>query len=101
MKDPIKEMVLETVEGFYKSGTVDELTLREVKSLCLPEVKPYTPTAICRLRKKLKLSQAAFARFLNTTASTVRQWEYGNKRPSGIALKLLHIVDEKGLMGIL
>lgn len=41
-----------------------------------------------------------FARFLNTSESTVEKWETGAKRPSGMALKLLAIVQKHGL-GIL
>jgi len=100
MKKSIKNMVLETIEDLYKSGTVDEITLKEVKALALPEVKPYTPHVITRIRKKLKLSQAASARFINTSVYTVQKWEQGAKKPSGPALKLLHIIDEKGLSGV-
>ena len=100
MKNSIKNMVLETIEGLYRTGTVDEITLKEVKAMCLPEVKPFTPQAITRLRKKLKLSQAALARFINTSVVTVQKWEQGAKKPSGPALKLLHIIDEKGLAGV-
>lgn len=61
----IKDMVLESFEDLYKIGTVDEITLREVKAMCPPDVKPYAPNSIARLRRKLKLSQAALARFIN------------------------------------
>ena len=101
MGNSVKDMVLETVEGLYKTGTVDEITLREVRALCLPDVKPYAPNAIARLRRRLKLSQAALARFINTSVYTVQKWEQGAIKPSGPALKLLHIIDEKGLAGVL
>lgn len=94
-------MVLETIEGLYKSGAVDEITLKEVRAMALPEVKPYAPKAIARLRKKLKLSQAALARFINTSVYTVQKWEQGTKKPSGPALKLLHIIEDKGLSAII
>ena len=100
MKNNVKDMVLETIEGLYKTGTIDELTLKEVRALALPEVKPYAPQSIARLRKKLKLSQAALARFINISVYTVQKWEQGTKKPSGPALKLLHIIDEKGLAGV-
>ena len=93
-------MVLETIEGLYKAGTVDEITLKEVKAMALPVLKPYAPRSIIRLRRKLRLSQAALARFINTSVSTVQKWEQGAKKPSGPALKLLHIIKEKGLAGI-
>ena len=100
MKNDIKTMVLETMKGLYKTGTIDEITLKEVKSLALPKVRPYAPKAIIRLRRKLKLSQAALARFINTSVSTVQKWEQGTKKPSGAALKLLHIIEEKGISAI-
>ena len=100
MKNRIKDMVLETMEDLYKSGGIDEITLREVKALALPEVKPYSPHSITRLRRKLKLSQAALARFINTSVYTVQKWEQGAKKPSGPALKLLHLIEQKGLSAV-
>ena len=34
---------------------------------------------------------------LNTSESTVQKWEAGTKRPSGMALKLLAVVEKHGL----
>jgi putative transcriptional regulator len=38
-----------------------------------------------------------FAAILNISLSTVQKWEIGQKRPTGAALKLLHLVRKKGL----
>lgn len=43
------------------------------------------------------VSQPVFDRYLNTSASTVKKWESGEKQPSGMALKLLSIVQKHGL----
>jgi putative transcriptional regulator len=43
------------------------------------------------------VSQGVFARLLNTSVSTVQKWEIGQKKPTGTALKLLHLVQERGL----
>ncbi|MEI8011826.1 MAG: helix-turn-helix domain-containing protein [Candidatus Omnitrophota bacterium] len=101
MENSVRNMVLETIEGLYKTGSVSELTLKEVRALALEEVKPYAPRAIARLRRKLKLSQAALARFINTSVYSVQKWEQGVKNPSGPALKLLHIIEEKGLSAVI
>jgi putative transcriptional regulator len=53
------------------------------------------------LRKRLRISQVVLASVLNTSASTVRKWEGGEKHPSGPSLKLLNILDRKGLEGVL
>ena len=44
-----------------------------------------------------QVSQPVFARYLNTSESTVEKWETGAKRPSGMARKLLAIVQKHGL----
>jgi putative transcriptional regulator len=38
---------------------------------------------------------------LNTSLSTVRQWEIGQKRPGGTSLKLLDLLDRKGLEALI
>jgi putative transcriptional regulator len=43
------------------------------------------------------VSQPVFARYLNTSESTVQKWETGVKQPSGMALKLLSVVEKHGL----
>jgi len=47
------------------------------------------------------LSQAVLASVLNTSTSTVRKWEVGDKRPSGPSQKLLDILERKGLATVL
>jgi putative transcriptional regulator len=93
----IMEVVHETADGLHKAGVMDAKTMREFDALCLPPVKQYTPTQIKRIRAKNKASQAVFAAYLNTSPSTVQKWEQGQKKPNGPSLKLLNMVDQKGL----
>lgn len=74
-----------------------EQTMREFDAMCLPPIKNYTSLQIQRIRKRNHASQAVFAAYLNTTSSTVQKWEQGQKKPSGLALKLLNLVDRLGL----
>ena len=55
------------------------------------------PAQIKRLREANNVSQPVFARYLNTSESTIEKWETGAKRPSGMALKLLAVVQKHGL----
>ena len=43
------------------------------------------------------MSQPVFAMYFNTSESTVQKWESGSKQPSGMALKLLAVVQKHGL----
>ncbi len=96
-KSPILEAVLETAKGLHKAGVMDQVTLREFDQLCLPPVEPLQPDQIKKIREASHVSQAVFARLLNTSLSTVQKWEIGQKRPTGTALKLLHLVQKRGL----
>ena len=35
--------------------------------------------------------------YLNTSKSTIQKWEAGTQKPSGMALKLLDIVNKHGI----
>jgi putative transcriptional regulator len=97
MAKSILKAVHETAKGLHKAGAMEEMTMREFDALCLPPVKSYTPAQIKRLRRRYKASQAVFAAYLNTSPSTVQKWEQGQKKPNGASLKLLNIVEKKGL----
>ena len=55
--------------------------------------------------KKFRLcagvSQAVFAKIINVSVAAIKQWERGERKPSGPALKLLNLVESKGLDVIL
>jgi putative transcriptional regulator len=97
MSAKILKALHETAQGLHQAGTMDAVTVREFDALCLPPIKDYSAAQIKRLRQRSKASQAVFAACLNTSASTVQKWEQGQKRPNGPSLKLLDLVDRKGL----
>ncbi len=97
MKDSILDVMHETAKDLTEAGVMDITTMREFDALCLPEVERYDAKHIKALREKEHVSQAVFAAYLNTSPSTVRQWEQGGKRPRGTSLKLLNLVAHKGL----
>jgi putative transcriptional regulator len=96
-KSAILEAVHQTAKGLHKAGVMDQVTLREFDRLCLPPIEPLEPEQIKKIREDSRVSQAVFAAILNTSLSTVQKWEIGQKRPTGAALKLLHLVQKRGL----
>src|SRR5437667_12609432 len=48
---------------------------------------------IRRLRTRLKMSQAVFARCLNVSTKLVQAWEADRRRPEGPALLLVRLVE--------
>ncbi len=96
----LREELYETARGLYDLGAIGAQTLREFDASRLRPLRPFRPTDIKRLRLKARASQAVFAAYLNTSVSTVQKWEIGEKHPSGPALKLLNIVERKGLKAL-
>jgi putative transcriptional regulator len=86
-----------SAKALHKVGAMDEITMREFDDACLSNVPELAPKDIIRLRKANKVSQPVFARYLGTSESTIEKWESGAKRPSGMALKLLSLVEKHGL----
>jgi len=97
MAKRILDVVHDAATGLHEAGVMDTKTMREFDALCLPPVKKLTAAQIKRLRTQNKASQAVFAAYLNTSASTVQKWEQGQKKPNGPSLKLLNLVQQKGL----
>ena len=71
--------------------------MRSFGESCLRMPSEIKPAQIKKLREANHVGQPVFARYLNTSESTVEKWETGAKRPSGMALKLLAIVQKHGL----
>lgn len=71
--------------------------MREYDDLCIEKAPEFNAKEIARIRKSVNVSQGVFALYLNTTASTIRQWEQGDKKPSGIAARMLQLVQKNGL----
>jgi putative transcriptional regulator len=91
------EAIHSSVAGMYRVGTIDKATMRHFDDSCLAVPEAIEPSKIKQIRESQHVSQPVFARYLNTSESTVEKWETGVKKPSGMALKLLMIVQKHGL----
>lgn len=91
------EAIHTAAAAVHKVGAMSKATMRDFDAAALAEPEPLTPSQIKKIRETARLSQAVFARRLNTSASTVEKWEIGAKRPSGLALKMLAVVKKHGL----
>ena len=100
-KSRIFEAVHETAADLHRLGFIDKRRMRKFDVLCLAPIPQYYGRKIRALRDHLQLSQSVFAAVLNTSLSTVRKWEIGDKHPSGPSLKLLSLLDRKGLEAVL
>ena len=97
---PILAAIHETAQDLASIGLMDKTSMKKFDSLCITAVPPMSPEEICALRAREKASQAVFALHLNVTTGLISQWERGEKKPGGPALKLLHLVKRKGLRAV-
>jgi len=97
MSNSILDVMHDTAKGLTDAGVMGIQTMREFDVLCLPEIERYDAANIKAIRENAHVSQSVFAAYLNTSPSTVRSWEQGEKSPKGTSLKLLNLVANKGL----
>lgn len=90
----------ETMEALHETGAIDKQTMREFDDACLTPVQVLSPEEIKSLRMRERISQPVFARYLNVSKNLVSDWERGVKKPGGPALRLLTVIQKKGLMAI-
>ena len=88
---------LEFARDLHEVGAMDKITMREIEQLCIPPLPTLTAEDVRRIRDKAQMSQPKFADLLNVGASTVAQWEQGRKKPSGPSMRLLDLIDRKGV----
>lgn len=91
------EAIHSSASGMFRAGTINKATMRHFDETCLAVPAVFAPIEIKQLRERNNVSQPVFARYLNTSESTIEKWEAGTKRPSGTALKLLSVVQKHGL----
>ncbi|TSE35525.1 MULTISPECIES: helix-turn-helix domain-containing protein [Burkholderiales genera incertae sedis] len=100
-KSRLLQAVHETARDLHRLGFIDKRKMRQYDALCLEPVHEYDAEKVRALRERLHLSQAVLASVLNTSVSTVRKWEVGDKKPSGPSQKLLDLIERKGLEAVL
>lgn len=93
----ILETVLATAKDLSTAGFIDHRRMQEYQALCSLTAPELSAQEIKALRQRHKMSQRVFATVLNASTSTVRQWEMGEKHPSGPSQRLLDILQRKGL----
>ena len=99
-KNGVKEAIHEIANGLHTAGMIDKQTMRRFDNSCLTPIQKFSADEIRALREREDVSQSVFAFYLNVTKDSVSKWERGEKKPAGPSLKLLSLVERKGLAGI-
>lgn len=95
MRDSMKEAIASTVSDMLDVGLKVSFTQRELNRLGIEiEDSLVTSTQIKQIRSFMQVSQTVFAKILNVSASSVRQWEQGQRNPSGSTMILLELLQK-------
>lgn len=100
-KSRVLDEVHESAKDLHDIGLISKRRMAEFDALCNLEVKAISPSEIRQLREKEHVSQAVLAAILNISVSTIQKWELGDKKPSGPSLKLLNLLERKGLEAVI
>jgi len=95
MRPSIKKAIGTTVQDMLDSGLKSSFTKKELNLLGvkIPEIV-ITSTEIKEIREKTNLSQTVFAKLLNVSPSSIRQWEQGKRVPTGSTKVLLELLNK-------
>lgn len=95
MRESIREAIGTTVQDMLNSDLKSSFTKKDFDELGItfPAIT-ITSEEIKAIRKKTKLSQAVFAKLLNVSSSSVKQWEQGKRTPTGSTKVLLDLLDK-------
>ena len=95
MRKTIKSAISTTVQDMIDAGLKSSFTQKELDNLgiIIPDIS-MTPKQIKKIRKKTNLSQSVFAKLLNVSLSSIRQWEQGVRTPTGSTKVLLELLDK-------
>lgn len=83
--------------GIMDEPTHEKITARHLGKKILPTETPITGAEVRAVRERLRLSQAAFGRYLNVTPGYVSQLERDKAQAKGPALALLNVIRRKGI----
>ena len=75
--------------AFASDGDTPKLTMRQLSDMA----HPVAPVDVAALRKRLGMSQPAFARTFGLSVGAVRDWEQGRCAPDRPAQTLLRVID--------
>ena len=77
----------------FKKGNNSKARVRILSTVDPIPVAEYKPADVTRLRMDLNLSQKGLAVVIGVSPRTVESWEAGRSAPSGVATRMLHLIE--------
>lgn len=97
MRKSISDTIRGEMKDLYDAGLINETTMRKFDKDSLEPAKNMSKMDVKRIREKNHVSQPVFASYLNVSPAAVKQWENGERKPSGSSARLLQLIESVGL----
>lgn len=93
MRKTIRKAISSSVQDLINGGFETSFTERELQELGVKfPVITIDSHKIKQIRNKTRVSQSVFAKLLNVSPSSIRQWEQGKRKPTGSTKVLLDVL---------
>ncbi|QTA81224.1 HTH domain-containing protein, Cro/C1-type [Desulfonema limicola] len=91
----VKDALGSLTQDLIDAGLGSPFTEKELNyyGINIPEIKNISPKKIKVIREKAQFSQSVFARLLNVSTASIKQWEQGTRNPNGATKVLLDLLD--------
>lgn len=93
MEQKYFDMLMSSLEDAAAFAHGDTSRARVVEVEVPDPIPEYRAADVVRTRKALDLTQSALARAMGVSTRTVEAWESGRNEPSGIACRLLYLLE--------
>lgn len=97
MRESIVKSVKNTVQDLHRSGLVDDITMKNIENLCLPEVQDFPLKKLFPFVRSSGSAKQLLPVFLISVHQRYRSRSKAIKKPAGASKKLLDIMERKGL----
>ncbi|MBN7768091.1 helix-turn-helix domain-containing protein [Pectobacterium brasiliense] len=94
------------IQRQHAAGTASDVDLDAINRLVAESQKMESRASmdasrVRAIREREKISQSQLAGIINMSANSVQKWERGVSAPTGAALRILEVIERKGLSAIL
>ncbi|WP_145505922.1 helix-turn-helix domain-containing protein [Yersinia alsatica] len=103
MNANLKELQ-DMAKGLHEHGGITDATMERINTRVaarafrerIEKAHAMSGAEIKNMRSRYKMSQSSLAYALNMSVESISKWERNENKPSGAALRLLNLIDEKG-----
>ncbi|KHT37553.1 helix-turn-helix domain-containing protein [Pectobacterium carotovorum] len=94
------------IQRQHAAGTASDVDFDAINRLVAESQKTESRASmdasrVRAIREREKISQSQLAGIINMSANSVQKWERGVSAPTGAALRILEVIERKGLSAIL